>query len=161
QLDEKIALAGSDEEKRELESLKGKAAIANAKIAYERFKQIFYDGEFADLRAQGARVQRPLWASTSTKNPPHRDVLYVRELIGRDTVDTMPPKTIDAFREHGRVVDTLETGLDEAHRVMERLARAGIDIKQVTQELEDEGVEAFAKSLETLVQQIDRKRVAM
>jgi len=157
-LDEKIAAAGSDDEKRSLEALKGKAAIANAKIAYQRFQQIFYGDEFADLRAKGARVQRPLWASTSTKNPAYRDVLYVEELIGRDTVDTMPPKTIDAFREHGRVADTLGAGVEEAHEIMRRLAAAGIDMAKVTQELEDEGVESFAKSFATLAHEIEVKQ---
>ncbi len=159
-LDEKIA-AASGEQKRELESLRGKAAIANAKIAYEEFKTIFYGGEFRDLRERGARVQRPLWASTSTKNPAYRDVMYVEELIGRDTVDTMPPQTIDAFRDHGKVADTLDRGLDEAHEVMRRLASAGISMAQVTQELEDEGVESFAKSFEELLDGIAAKRDVM
>ncbi len=160
-LDEKIAAAQSAEQKRELEVLKGKAAISNARIAYAEFKQIFYGDEFRDLREKGARVQRPLWASTSTKNPAYRDVMYVEDLIGRDTVDTMPPATIDAFREHGKVADTLDTGLAGAHDVMRRLAQAGVSMAQVTQELEDEGVDSFAKSFEELREGIAAKRDLM
>ncbi|HLZ71406.1 MAG TPA: bifunctional transaldolase/phosoglucose isomerase [Dehalococcoidia bacterium] len=159
-LDEKIA-AAKGEQKRELEALKGKAAIANAKIAYEDFKKIFYGDEFRDLREKGARVQRPLWASTSTKNPAYRDVMYVEDLIGRDTVDTMPPQTIDAFRDHGVVADTLDTGLAEAHEAMRRLARAGISMTQVTQELEDEGVASFSASIDELFAGIAAKSDVM
>ncbi|MHB8574898.1 MAG: bifunctional transaldolase/phosoglucose isomerase [Dehalococcoidia bacterium] len=161
QLDEKIARAKSADDKQELESLKGKAAIANARVAYEEFKQIFYGQDFADLKAKGARVQRPLWASTSTKNPAYRDVMYVEELIGPDTVDTMPPKTIDAFRDHGKVKNTLDEGVAEAHQLLERLARAGIIMDAVTRELEEEGVASFATSFETLADQINAKRDAL
>lgn len=160
-LDAKIAAATSDEERRALEALKGKAAIANAKIAYENFRKIFYGSEFEDLRQRGAAVQRLLWASTSTKNPAYPDVFYVENLIGPETVDTMPPATIDAFRDHGVVRRTLDTGLDEAHRVMEQLARAGIDMDQVTRELEEEGIAAFTASFQELVQNIAIKREAI
>lgn len=160
-LDQKIAASKSDAERLELKSLKGKAAIANARIAYEEFKKIFYGAAFADLRKAGARVQRPLWASTSTKDPAYRDVMYVEELIGPDTVDTMPPKTIDAFRDHGKVANTIDQGIAEAHRVMDRLAKAGIDIKQVTKQLEEEGVASFSKSFETLANEVNLKRDAI
>ena len=160
-LDAKIAAAGSPDERKQLESLKGMAGIANAKIAYERFKQIFYGDEFKDLRDRGAMVQRPLWASTSTKNPAYRDVMYVEELIGPDTVDTMPPATIDAFRDHGVIRNTIDEDVAGVHRFMERLATAGIDMKKVTQQLEDEGVASFAKSFHTLADQIERKRDAI
>jgi len=111
-------------QKRELEVLKGKAAISNARIAYAEFKQIFYGDEFADLRAKGARVQRPLWASTSAKNPNYRDVVYAEALIGPHTVDTMPPQTVEEFRDHGIVArDTVDLDYAGPHREMQQLAQ--------------------------------------
>jgi len=160
-LDAKIAATTSDEERRALEALKGKAAIANAKIAYQRFKEIFHGAEFEDLRQRGAAVQRLLWASTSTKNPAYPDVLYVENLIGPETVDTMPPATIDAFRDHGVVRRTLDEGLDAALQVMEQIARAGINMDQVTRELEEEGIAAFVASFQELLQNIATKREAI
>jgi len=156
-LDAKIAAAADEATRRELRSLRGKAAIANAKVAYERFKEIFDGDEFAPLRAKGARVQRPLWASTSTKDPSYPDLMYVEGLIGPDTVDTMPPKTIDLFRDHGVVRRTLDAGVAEAHAVLKRLSHAGIDMDQVTRELEDEGVASFKKSFVTLADEINYK----
>jgi transaldolase len=151
QLQEKVQKTTSTGEQEALRRLLGKAAVANAKLAYQRYQDTFGSARFEALKAQGARVQRPLWASTSTKNPDYHDVMYVEELIGPDTINTMPPQTIDAFRDHGVVRRTLDENLDEARAVMEWLAEVGIDMDQVTDELQDEGVKAFAKSLDSLV----------
>lgn len=137
---------------------RGKAAIANAKMAYEAFGQIFGGDEFADLRAAGARVQRCLWASTSTKNPDFRDVLYVEELIGSETVDTMPIETIEAFIDHGQVERTLDTGVDGARQAIREVEASGISMEQVTDELIAEGVASFAKSFDELIETIESKR---
>lgn len=137
---------------------RGKAAIANAKMAYEAFGQIFGGDEFADLRAAGARVQRCLWASTSTKNPDFRDVLYVEELIGPETVDTMPIETIEAFIDHGQVERTLDTGVDGARQAIREVEASGISMEQVTDELIAEGVASFAKSFDELIETIESKR---
>ena len=139
------------------DELEGTLAIANAKLAYERYKEIFSGERWEALAAHGASKQRCLWASTSTKNPAYRDVLYVEELIGPETVDTMPEETIQAFQEHGRVADTLEHGLDEARRTFERFAEAGVDYDDVTLTLEREGVEKFADSFAELLEGIRAK----
>jgi len=141
-----------------LEGLLGKAAIANAVLAYELFEKRFNDPRFEPLRAAGAHLQRPLWASTSAKNPNYRDVVYAEALIGPDTVDTMPPGTIDAFRDHGVVAgDTVSSDYAGAHAVMERLAQAGIDMEAVTQDLLDAGVKQFADSYDALIRGIAEK----
>ena len=137
---------------------RGRAAIANAKQAYEAFLEIFHGTEFADLRAASARVQRCLWASTSTKNPNYRDVLYVEELIGPETVDTMPLDTIKAFLDHGDLRRSLDRGIDEAHRAIQLVEAEGITMKQVTHELIVEGVASFAKSFDELIDTIESKR---
>ena len=160
-LDALIEKAGSADEKQRLTKLKGKAAIANAKIAYEIFGQVFSGPRWEKLAAAGARVQRPLWASTSTKNPTYRDVLYVEHLIGPDTVDTMPPATIVAFNDHGTVKRTIDHDLPAEHQVIADLAAVGIHMDAVTKELEDEGVASFAKSFETLNGVIAGKRAAL
>ncbi len=134
--------------------LKGKLAIANAKLAYQRYKEIFSGERWEALEAKGAVPQRCLWASTSTKNPAYRDVIYVEELIGPKTVNTMPEETIRAFQDHGRVEPTLEQGLDEAKQVFEDLARAGVDYDDVVETLEREGVEKFADSFDELLEGI-------
>jgi len=145
-----------------LEGLLGKAAIANAVLAYELFEQHFNDARFTPLRDAGAHVQRPLWASTSAKNPNYRDVVYAEALIGPHTVDTMPPTTIEAFRDHGIVAgDTVKADYAGAHRVMEQLAEAGINIDDVTQELLDAGVKQFADSYDELIRGIAEKIDAM
>ena len=138
--------------------LKGRLAIANAKLAYQRYKEIFSGGRWEALAARGARPQRCLWASTSTKNPAYRDVMYVEELIGPETVNTMPKETIEAFQDHGEVRPTLEEGLDEAHQLFEELARVGIDYDDVTRVLEEEGVQKFADSFDELLDGIRAKR---
>jgi transaldolase len=139
------------------DELKGKLAVANAKLAYQRYKEIFAGERWEKLAAKGATPQRCLWASTSTKNPAYRDVLYVEELIGPMTVDTMPEETIRAFQDHGRVALTLEERVDEARRVFERLAEAGVDYDDVVETLEREGVEKFADSFAELLDGIRAK----
>ena len=139
------------------DELKGKLAIANAKLAYERYKEIFSGERWEALAAKGATPQRCLWASTSTKNPAYRDVMYVEELIGPMTVDTMPEETIRAFQDHGDVAPTLEQGIDEAKDVFERIAEAGVDYDDVVATLEREGVEKFADSFSELLEGIRAK----
>ena len=138
--------------------LQGKLAVANAKLAYQAYKEVFAGDRWEALKAKGAKVQRPLWASTSTKNPEYRDVLYVEELIGPDTVNTMPPETIEAFQDHGEVAPTLEQGIDEARKVFDDVAAAGVDLDDVFRTLETEGVEKFADSFAELFEHVKAKR---
>jgi transaldolase len=140
------------------DDLKGKLAIANAKLAYQRYKEIFAGERWEALAAKGAWRQRCLWASTSTKNPAYSDVMYVEELIGAETVNTMPEETIRAFQDHGKVAPTLESGLDEAKRVFEQLAQVGVDYDDVTTTLEMEGIQKFTDSFEELLKAIEAKR---
>jgi transaldolase len=140
------------------EHLMGRLAIANAKLAYQRYKEIFAGPRWEALAARGARPQRCLWASTSTKNPAYRDVMYVEELIGPETVNTMPKETIEAFQDHGVVRLTLEEGLDEARQLFAELAQVGIDYDDVTRVLEEEGVQKFADSFDELLEGIRAKR---
>jgi transaldolase/glucose-6-phosphate isomerase len=161
QLEFRIRRSEDESEKARLSNLLGKTAIANAKMQYNRFKEIFSSERFEKLKAQGARVQRPLWASTGTKNPNYSDVIYVESLIGPDTVNTLPPATFTAFRDHGKVRLTIEENLDEAKKTLAELAEAGIDLKQVCQKLQDDGVKAFADSFESLMQSITSKRAAL
>jgi transaldolase len=160
-LQEKIDATTDEQEKAKLKRLLGKIAIANAKLAYEKFQQIFEGPRFVALRDAGAKVQRPLWASTGTKNPDYSDVLYVDTLIGPNTVNTMPRATIKAFLDHGTVRRTVDQHLDEAHQQMQELAAVGIDIDQVTSQLEDEGIEKFIKSYDELLAGVEQKRSAM
>jgi transaldolase len=139
-------------------ALRGKLAIANAKLAYERYKQIFSGARWEQLAAKGATTQRCLWASTSTKNPEYRDVMYVEELIGPETVNTMPKETIEAFQDHGRVALTLERGLDEARQVFDDLRSLGVDYDDVTDTLEREGVQKFSDSFADLLDGIRAKQ---
>jgi transaldolase len=138
-------------------ALRGKLAIANAKLAYQQYKAAFAGERWEFLAGKGASKQRCLWASTSTKNPEYRDVMYVEELIGPDTVDTMPQETIEAFQDHGVVRETLETGLDEARQVFEDLARVGVDYDDVVLTLEEEGVQKFADSFAELLEGVRAK----
>ncbi len=138
--------------------LLGKAAIANAKLAYAQFIEAFGNERFQRLRDRGARVQRPLWASTSTKNPDYRDVLYVEELIGPDTVDTVPPQTLDAFRDHGKAWLSITEGLDEAQQAIAELESLGISMETVTRQLEEEGVKAFSDAFTALLRTIEDRR---
>jgi transaldolase len=139
------------------DDLKGTLAVANAKLAYQRYREIFSGDRWEALAAKGATPQRCLWASTSTKNPAYRDVLYVEELIGPQTVNTMPEETIQAFQDHGRVSETLEDGIEEARRTFQRFAEAGVDYDDVTLTLEREGVEKFADSFAELREGIRAK----
>ncbi len=139
-------------------SLKGKAAVANAKLAYSLFQELFGSQRFIALQSQGARVQRPLWASTSTKNPAYSDILYVQELIGPHAVNTVPQNTLEAYLDHGEVRQTISEDIDEVRLVLEKLENLGISMEQVTKELEDEGVEAFAKSFTSLLESIESRQ---
>jgi transaldolase/glucose-6-phosphate isomerase len=138
--------------------LLGKAAIANAKLAYKRFMDLFYGEAFAKLREAGAQVQRPLWASTGTKNPMYPDTMYVDNLIGKDTVNTLPPATLKAFKDHGKVADTIQDDIDQVEQTMDMLAEVGIDIEQVTNQLQLDGVALFVEAFENLLDQVDAKR---
>ena len=142
--------------------LQGRLAIANAKLAYQQYLETFSGERWDALAAAGARPQRCLWASTSTKNPAYRDVLYVEELIGPDTVNTMPLETVEAFQDHGEIRgDTLLEGLDEAHALFEELAQVGVDYVEVVETLEREGVEKFSDSFRELLAGIEAKRAAL
>jgi transaldolase/glucose-6-phosphate isomerase len=155
-IDEKIAAGEGDVEL--LKSLKGKVAVANAVLAYEKFEELFHSDEFKDLADAGAKVQRPLWASTGTKNPEYSDVLYVDTLIGPHTVNTAPPKTIDAFIDHGTVERTVDKDYAAAHKVLDDLKSCGIDIDAITSQLEDEGIASFMTSYDDLLEVVESKR---
>ncbi len=148
------AIGGHDE-------LKGKLAIANARLAYQSYKAIFSGPRWEYLAAKGATPQRVLWASTSVKNPEYRDTMYVEELIGADTVDTMPEQTIRDFQDHGQARATIEAQLEDARNLLDQLAAAGVDYKDLTDTLEREGVEKFAASFDELLQSLEQKRSAL
>jgi transaldolase len=149
-------LAGIGTEK--AQALRGKAAIANSKIVYRRSRELFFGDEFALERKRGARVQRVLWGSTSTKNPDYSDIIYVEGLIGPDTVNTLPPETIAAFRDHGRVRQTLDEGLPEAEQVLVGLTELGLDLEAITEQLQVDGVKAFVSSFDQLLGTLEKKR---
>jgi transaldolase len=151
--------AGGD--KRQIDALRGKAAIANAKLAYRIFQQEFSSPRWKKLEAKGASVQRVLWASTSTKNPAYRDVMYVEDLIGPHTVNTMPPQTIDAFADHGVVNRTVDKNIDAAERVIAELAQLGISIEDVTNKLLVDGIASFQKSYDSLIAGLAKKTKAL
>src|SRR5260370_24454323 len=157
QIEEKLKQTGD----RELESLLGKIAIANAKMAYQQFKQIFNSERFNELKAEGARVQRPLWASTGTKNPKYSDVLYVEALIAADTVDTLPPATYDAFKNHGKVRVTIEENLDEAREVLRKFEAKRFSLEKITDHLTVEGVKSFEGSFISLNAVLEARRDAV
>ncbi len=142
-------------------ALKGKAAVANAKLAYQLFLERFTSERWRALADRGARVQRPLWASTSTKNPDYPDTIYVDELIGPDTVNTMPDATLDAFDDHGTLTRTVDRDVDEARAVMARLGEIGVDLADVTRVLEEEGVAAFSKSFDDALGALQSKADAL
>jgi transaldolase/glucose-6-phosphate isomerase len=158
QLEGKLHEAGTPEARQKISNLAGKIAVANAKLAYQKFKAIVSGPRFQELAKKGARVQRMLWASTSTKNPKYTDVLYVVNLIGPDTINTMPIATIMAFRDHGKVRATIEEGVDEARQALVQLEEVGIRLRAITQKLEDQGVESFARDYEKLLSVLDQKR---
>jgi transaldolase len=143
------------------DALLGQAAIANSKVVYRRFQEIFHGPQFDGLRRRGARVQRLLWASTSTKNPDYPDTMYVDNLIGPETVNTMPPQTIEAFRDHGRLSNSLEQDVDGAYLVLENLEEVGVDLNQVTEQLQVDGVSAFADSFNKLLATLEKKTESM
>jgi transaldolase len=145
----------------ELKDLQGKLAVANAQIAYEHFKQIFSGERWQALQARGARVQRPLWASTSTKNPAYRDVLYVETLIGPHTVNTLPMETLKAFADHGVVARTVDANVSAAHDIVRRFEAAGFSLDAVTAQVLDEGVVKFDEAFSQLLAGIDKKRAEM
>jgi transaldolase / glucose-6-phosphate isomerase len=149
-IDEKLKTA-SGAQKNLLSSLEGKIAIANAKLTYKKYQELYGGPRWKPLASKGAQTQRLLWASTSTKNPKYRDVLYVEELIGADTVDTIPPATFDAFREHGKLRQSLTEDVAGAAKIMENLGKAGISMKEVTDKLLADGVKLFADAFKTLL----------
>jgi transaldolase / glucose-6-phosphate isomerase len=160
QLDEKIARANDPTEKERLAALKGKIAIANAKLAYQDYKRLFSGARWDKLAAKGAKPQRLLWASTGTKNKDYRDVLYVEELIGPNTVNTVPPATLDAFRDHGQPRDSLDENIEEARHVLAELDRSGISLDAITAELVKDGVKQFADAADKLYGAVAHKRAA-
>jgi len=161
QLDALIDQASDEPRKNDLRALQGKAAIANAKMAYAAYQDIFSGPRWEALAQKGAKPQRCLWASTSTKNKAYRDVLYVEELIGPDTVDTMPVETIDQFLDHGKAAPTLTQNVDEARRQLAALEQAGVSMDEVTRQLQADGVKLFAESFNQLVDTLAGKREEM
>jgi transaldolase len=155
------AVAKTPANQQTLKSLEGKAAIANAKLAYKLFQAEIASPRWTALASSGATVQRPLWASTSTKNPAYRDVMYVEQLIGPDTVNTMPPQTIEAFRDHGVVARTVDAGLDDARRAIDALEQNGVSMRDVTDKLLTDGLASFQKSFETLLAGLEKKTKAL
>ena len=160
-IDECLRQTNDADKRADLTGLRGKIAIANAKLAYQRYKRLFAGARWEKLRAEGARVQRLLWASTGTKNPAYSDVLYIEGLIAPETISTMPPATMDAFRDHGRVQPTLEENIEQARQVMATLEKSGISIDSVTAKLVEEGVQIFANAFDKLLDAVARKRVAL
>ncbi len=157
-IDEAAATRAAGPERTELKSLRGQAAIANARLAYALFQETIRSSRFRPLAELGAHPQRPLWASTSTKNPAYRDVIYVEELIGSETVNTMPPHTLTAFNDHGVVEARIEKDLDRARALFERLPQLGIPLEALIAQLEPEGVASFSKSFDGLIQSLESKR---
>ncbi|MBU0637819.1 MAG: transaldolase [Planctomycetes bacterium] len=156
QLNERIANGAEH-----LEALLGRAAIASAKVAYSMYKPVFAGEAFNELRASGARVQRPLWASTSTKNPAYPDTMYVTPLIGPNTINTLPPQTLEAIQDHGVIAQSIEQELDQARAELARIQEAGIDLAAVTDQLLADGVRLFAESFEQLLANIETKRAEL
>jgi transaldolase len=156
-LDKKIAAAADEAERQHLEGLKGKAGIANCKLVYERFRSYLNSRDWQLIAASGAKVQRLLWASTSTKNPEYRDTMYVDDLIGEHTVNTLPEATWKAFKEHGVLSNALDRHPEEAHRVIRELDHLGIDLETVGAQLQRDGVDLFIKAFDGVVEIIDDK----
>ena len=156
-----IAAELPEERRAYVAALKGKAAIANARMAYRLFRDLFSGPRWEALAARGAMVQRPLWASTSTKNPAYRDVVYVEQLVGPDTVNTLPPATLEAFRDHGEVARTVDADLAGAERTLADLEALGISMRDVTDKLLADGIASFQKSFDGLLGQLERRLSAM
>jgi transaldolase/glucose-6-phosphate isomerase len=161
EIEKRLEAAPSAADRQVLEGLFGKVAIANAKLAYQHYKRLVDSPRWQKLAQQGAQPQRLLWASTSTKNPKYRDVMYVEELIGRETVDTMPPATMDAFRDHGRPRASLEEGVDEAQKIMASVDRLGLPLAEITERLVGDGVKLFADAADKLLGAVEHKREAI
>jgi transaldolase len=155
-IDGKLKATKDTTEQQQLKSVQGKVAIANGKQTYQKYQAIFGTDRWKALAVKGGQTQRVLWASTSTKNPAYRDVLYVEELIGRDTVDTIPPATLDAFREHGKPRVSLTEDVASAKRTMETTAKLGISMKEVTDKLTDDGVRLFAEAFDKLLEAVEK-----
>jgi transaldolase/glucose-6-phosphate isomerase len=155
-IDAKLKASKDAKEQELLKSVQGKVAIANGKQTYEKYQEIFSTPRWKALATKGAQTQRVLWASTSTKNPAYRDVLYVEELIGPDTVDTIPPATFDAFRDHGKPRQSLTEDLASAHKTMETVAKLGISMKEVTDKLTDDGVRLFSEAFDKLLEAVEK-----
>jgi len=155
-IDDKMKATSDPQPQALLKSLKGKVAIANGKLTYQRYQKIFSGARWGVLTAKGAQTQRVLWASTSTKNPEYRDVMYVEELIGPNTVDTMPPATVDAFRDHGKLRNSLTENVAGAQKVMDDLAKSGISMKAVTTKLTTDGVKLFADAFHKLLAVVEK-----
>jgi transaldolase/glucose-6-phosphate isomerase len=151
QIEAKLKTETDPKKKELLQSIEGKVAIANAKLTYKKYQELFGGGRWKALAAKGAQTQRLLWASTSTKNPKYRDVLYVEELIGADTVDTIPPATFDAFRDHGKLRNSLTENVDAAAKTMSDLEKAGVSMKEATEKLVVDGVKLFAEAFDMLL----------
>jgi len=159
-LDAKLKATSDASQQALFQSLQGKVAIANGKLTYQSYQRIFSGPRWDSLAAKGAQTQRVLWASTSTKNPNYRDVIYVEELIGPDTVNTMPPATVDAFRDHGQLRNSLTENVGDAKKVMDNLAKAGISMKEVTDKLTTDGVKLFADAFDKLLATIEKNTQA-
>ena len=158
-LDARCSMLDKEDPKRkELENLKGKAAVAQSKVMYEQYRKLFYGEEFLTLKEKGAKVQRLLFGSTSTKNPAYSDVKYVEEIIGEGTINTLPQVTVDAFRDHGKAALTLKKGVEEAKATLAELNSLGIIVEDVCQKIQDEGVAAFSDSYDKLIDSLDTKR---
>jgi transaldolase / glucose-6-phosphate isomerase len=155
-IDDKLKNTTDPQQQALLKNLKGKVAIANGKLTYQRYQKIFSGPRWEALASKGAQTQRVLWASTSTKNPAYRDVMYVEELIGPDTVDTMPPATVDAFRDHGKLRNSLTENVADSQKVMDDLAKAGISMKEVTTKLTNDGVKLFADAFHKLIGAVEK-----
>jgi len=155
-IEENLKTAANADQKALLESIRGKVAIANARLTYKKYQELFGGPRWKALAAKGGQTQRLLWASTSTKNPNYRDVIYVEELIGKDTVDTIPPATIDAFREHGKLRPSLTENVEAAAKTMADLPKAGISMKEVTDKLMVDGVKLFADAFKTLLDAVSK-----
>jgi len=155
-IEARIKASKDPKEQQQLKALEGKIAIANGKETYEKYQAIFASNRWKALAAKGGQTQRVLWASTSTKNPAYRDVIYVEELIGPDTVNTIPPATLDAFRDHGIPRASLTENIDAAHRTMEAVAKVGISMKEITDKLTDDGVRLFAEAFDKLLEAVEK-----
>lgn len=160
-LDERAAAAADEAERRRLLSLRGRAGVANARVVYERFRGFLNGREWQLIAASGAKVQRVLWASTGVKNPAYPDTLYVDELIGAQTVSTMPEHTLQAFREHGTVAQTADRHIDDAHRLLRELNHVGIDVERVGAQLQDDGIALFVKAFDDAVAIVEEKRARL